>query len=886
MKNSTKLIVAGAAVGTFLAIAGSGKSKRAKESPDLKRFLFIGDSLTVGFGEGDKSYADHLKELHPGVTVKKIAITGKQTGWMLQKLQEELATGNKYDVISIWGGVNDIYAKKSIDETKKNLQRMYDLSKESGAKVVALTTIPTRTYKISSSVTSGLTKMLDQWLKANPAIDELIDVNAIVNDGNDGTKSDYLQKDRLHLTRSAQKAIAKNYATKLSVNGGLGYVKKGAADSYNAARSKALALEIELDLLQLDQPGIELKYNRHIKASVAEAIKQLIEHGSLKRYSPMAIQVLYSSFKNVPGEIYDENDEEEKMIDVTDEKSLQFAMLKQLSDKTDLVHSWYSDDRFTLTPEGQRVIDSINARLETLKAKKRGSDLFPGLHGIDLLTDQEAIALIGANSLGAPGQSVYEIITDMIIKKVEAEKDLPWRKPWNTSKYSMMPQNYVSKKAYRGINAFLLLMFSPYSNPYYLTFKQTKELGGSVIKGSTPAIVTYFQKGIYHNQGKKFTTKVGKEKIKKADPSATFSEIPFLKYYQVFNAEQITGIDFKLPKAKEKSNAEQIDSCEQVVANMPKRPLIKWGGEEAFYSPSRDLVQMPEMKHFEKEQWYYSTLFHELVHSTKHATRLGTNKVRKIGNSFGDKNYAMEELVAEMGAAFLCANTGILYHTIENSAAYLKNWRGSLLKHFKEDKKFIFTASSEAQKAADYMLNASEVKIDPNIRAKALALELELDLLYSNVAGLNGYRQKPILNISNSYKKETPEGISFLSKKSYSNLVGRSVNNVHKQIEIHFNSSGRSETIYGQKKKPNAMVLIAIDHLAELLTTAKYNNYKAATKPSHKKKRIQGFLNFTAKMYIDGELKTFRIPVAHLTVGKKTHYHITELELKKASVTG
>lgn len=162
---------------------------------------------------------------------------------------------------------------------------------------------------------------------------------------------------------------------------------------------------------------------------------------------------------------------------------------------------------------------------------------------------------------------------------------------------------------------------------------------------------------------------------------------------------------------------------------MPNRPIIKTGGQEAFYSPASDYIQIPDLKYFEKEQWYYSSLFHELVHSTKHPSRLGTNTIRKSGNTFGNKNYSMEELVAEMGAVFLCSHAGILYYTIENSAAYLKSWKAVLLKHLKEDKKFIFTASSEAQKAADYMLNISEVKNYNAAKIKALALEIELELV-------------------------------------------------------------------------------------------------------------------------------------------------------------
>lgn len=393
------------------------------------------------------------------------------------------------------------------------------------------------------------------------------------------------------------------------------------------------------------------------------------------------------------------------------------------------------------------------------------------LYGIDTLTQNEIFNLTGTNGLGSPGQSVYEIVTDMIIKKIESEENIPWRKPWNTVKYNMMPQNFISKKAYRGINAFLLQMFCPYSNPYFLTFKQVQELKGTVIKGSSPFLITYFQKGIFHDQAKKFISKAAKETILKKTPAATFSEIPFLKYYRVFNGEQITGIDFKLPQAREKSEAEQIESCETIIAGMPNRPVIKMGGQEAYYQPATDHVQIPDIKHFEKEQWYYSSLFHELVHSTKHPSRLGTNTIRKTGNTFGDKNYSMEELVAEMGAVFLCSHAGILYYTIENSAAYLKSWKTVLLKHLKEDKKFIFTASSEAQKAADYMLNVSENKNFNSVKVKALALEIELELI--NLEGLGGYytyaMQKVALLVKNAInkvrQKEDWQTINIISEK-------------------------------------------------------------------------------------------------------------------------
>lgn len=151
----------------------------------------------------------------------------------------------------------------------------------------------------------------------------------------------------------------------------------------NKAKIKALALEIELDLLQLDKKsGAEVKPNKEVKASVIEAIKQLTTHSLLlKGQSNFAIQVLYNSFKDVEPIIYDQEDEPERIIDVYDEKSLQYAMLTSLTKKSNFVHSYYGDDRFTLTQDGERVIEAINARLETLKAKKRGTDLFPELMG-------------------------------------------------------------------------------------------------------------------------------------------------------------------------------------------------------------------------------------------------------------------------------------------------------------------------------------------------------------------------------------------------------------------------------------------------------------------------------------------------------------------------
>lgn len=331
------------------------------------------------------------------------------------------------------------------------------------------------------------------------------------------------------------------------------------------------------------------------------------------------------------------------------------------------------------------------------------------LYGIETLSEKEEAALINYEGIGSnPSKSVYQIITDMIVQKVETEKELPWRMPWRTVAYNLPQQNFVSKKPYRGINRFLLNFFCPFSNPYFLTFNQIKQLKGELKKKAKSFIITYYTDSWFDTEAKKFVSDKKKKELQAKYPQRTFIIIPVLKYYRVFNGEEITGIDFKLPVPEAKTDLEQIESCEEIVKNMPKRPKIRTGGYEAFYRQNSDLVQIPALKYFHKEQEYYSTLFHELIHSTKHSSRLGMNEIRKTGNVFGSKDYSMEELVAEMGAAFLCGESGILYSTLNNTAAYIQHWKKALLKHLKEDKKFVFMASSEAQKAADYILNTPQ----------------------------------------------------------------------------------------------------------------------------------------------------------------------------------
>lgn len=188
-----------------------GKSLPSNEKANCdSKYLFIGDSLTAF----DQSYADQLFSVCPNITIRKIAKAGEKTDWMLQQLQSEL-NSNKYDVVSIWGGVNDIYARNSISEAELNLQKMYDLVKSTGAKVVALTVIPTRTYNASDDNKISLTNSLNKWISSNRSVDGIVDVNSIVNDGNDGTKSEYLQPDTLHINEIGQGLISNDFVKKI-----------------------------------------------------------------------------------------------------------------------------------------------------------------------------------------------------------------------------------------------------------------------------------------------------------------------------------------------------------------------------------------------------------------------------------------------------------------------------------------------------------------------------------------------------------------------------------------------------------------------------------------------------------------------------------------------
>ncbi len=276
----------------------------------------------------------------------------------------------------------------------------------------------------------------------------------------------------------------------------------------------------------------------------------------------------------------------------------------------------------------------------------------------------------------------YEIITETIIEKLE-RGTVPWHQPWS----SEAAKNLISKRDYRGINVFLLGA-SRYANPYWLTFRQAKQLGGHVKKGerSTPMV---FWKWLERERDNPDTGEI-----------ETVST-PLLRYYRVFNVEQCEGIPAeKVPALENARDFRPIEEAERVVQEMPQRPIIQHEAAQAFYRPSADVVNMPAPKLFTGDEEYYSTLFHELTHATGHESRLKRLDTDKVA-AFGGKDYSQEELVAEMGSAFLYGHCGIAERIIDNSAAYIQGW----LRRLRNDKSLVVFVAAQAQKAVDFILD-------------------------------------------------------------------------------------------------------------------------------------------------------------------------------------
>jgi antirestriction protein ArdC len=281
---------------------------------------------------------------------------------------------------------------------------------------------------------------------------------------------------------------------------------------------------------------------------------------------------------------------------------------------------------------------------------------------------------------------IYSQVTNRIVEELERGVR-PWFKPWSVTHAAgriMRPLRH-NGTPYSGINV-LQLWFAAesagYHCPYWLTFQQAKELGGFVRKGEHGSPV------VYASTFKKTDTNDAGEEVE--------SEIPFLRQYTCFNACQIEGLPQHFYQLAEppKETMERIAHADAFFA--ATKADIRSGGDKAYYTVTGDYIRMPPFECFRDAESHAATLAHELTHWTRHPSRLDRDLGRK---RFADSGYAMEELVAELGSAFLCADLCITPELREDHASYIDCWLSVL----KQDKRAIFTAASHASKAVDYL---------------------------------------------------------------------------------------------------------------------------------------------------------------------------------------
>lgn len=284
-------------------------------------------------------------------------------------------------------------------------------------------------------------------------------------------------------------------------------------------------------------------------------------------------------------------------------------------------------------------------------------------------------------------RDLYRTITDRIVAELE-QGVRPWHKPWDAG-YVAGPVSRPMRangQPYNGINVVMLWLTAlerGYAAPIWMTFRQARELGAHVRKSETGTLVVY-------------ANRIRRTETDEATGEEREREIPFLKGYTVFSVEQIEG----LPAHYYARHEPRLNPGERIAhAEAFFRATgadIRDGGNQAYYSPSHDYVQMPPFESFRSAESFYGTLAHEATHWTRHPSRLDRELGRK---RWGDDGYAAEELVAELGAAFLCADLELEPQIRDDHAPYIGSW----LKVLKADSKAVFTAAAHAQKAADFL---------------------------------------------------------------------------------------------------------------------------------------------------------------------------------------
>ena len=276
-------------------------------------------------------------------------------------------------------------------------------------------------------------------------------------------------------------------------------------------------------------------------------------------------------------------------------------------------------------------------------------------------------------------KDIYEMVTDRIIEQLE-KGYISWQKPW-TGVHDRA-YNRISNKPYSLLNQMLLSKTGEYAS-----FKQWTELGGHIRKGEKAEIVTFW--------------KIQQIEEENEDGEKIIKQLPLLRYYNVFHISQVEGVE---PKSIDLNELQPIEEAERIKTEYMQREHIKILEKvtnKAFYSPSLDYIQVPCKEQYQNIEEFYSTLFHEMIHSTGHKVRLDREDVKDC-MYFGSENYSKEELCAELGSAFIINKLGLeSSKSFNNSTADIQSW----LRVLKNDKKFIISASSRAEKAVKYILN-------------------------------------------------------------------------------------------------------------------------------------------------------------------------------------
>ena len=279
---------------------------------------------------------------------------------------------------------------------------------------------------------------------------------------------------------------------------------------------------------------------------------------------------------------------------------------------------------------------------------------------------------------------LYATVTQRIIAALEAGTP-PWQCPWRRDGADARPANATTGRPYRGVNVLLLnvqAMACGYRSSRWLTYQQARANDAYVRKGEQGTLIVFFK-----------MREVDKASHPQEDSDADRRLVPLLKAFTVFNVDQVEGLpDDLMPPPMEPGSWEPLDAAGHILTE--SGATVQHGGSKAFYAPGPDLIQMPPRTAFDCSGDYYATALHELTHWTGHPSRCN----RPLGRRQGIDAYAFEELVADMGSAFLsdyCGLVGRMQH-----ASYIASWLVAL----KNDKRLIFTAASHAQKAADFLL--------------------------------------------------------------------------------------------------------------------------------------------------------------------------------------